>query len=105
MKSRETARKAAYIGAAAGFVIFATIGLLPGSFIGGAVGLNIAESLFGSPLASEVIPRAIVSLSMVLGVLVSALGIITASAVAGWFVGSALQLLRSGKPVAAAAKR
>jgi hypothetical protein len=36
------ARKTAYIGAGAGLVLFALFGLMPGSLLGGAMGLNIA---------------------------------------------------------------
>ena len=44
------ARKTAYIGAGAGLVLFALFGLLPGSLLGGAMGINIAGWLFGLPL-------------------------------------------------------
>ena len=43
-------RKTAYIGAGAGLVLFAIFGLLPGSLLGGAMGINIAGWLFGLPL-------------------------------------------------------
>ena len=35
-------RKAAYIGAGAGLVLFAIFGLLPGSLLGGAAGIKFA---------------------------------------------------------------
>ena len=44
------ARKTAYIGAGAGLVLFALFGLLPGSLLGGAMGINIAGWIFGLPL-------------------------------------------------------
>ena len=65
MKTREMAKKGLYIGAGAGLVLFAIIGLLPGSFIGGVIGLNIAGSIFGTPVSSAVLPRIIVGASMV----------------------------------------
>ena len=47
---KDIAKKGLYVGAGAGLVLFAIIGLLPGSFIGGVVGLNIAGSIFGYPV-------------------------------------------------------
>ncbi|MBS1125621.1 MAG: hypothetical protein H6Q98_559 [Nitrospirae bacterium] len=44
------AKKGAYIGAGAGLVLFAIFGLLPGSLLGGAMGINIAGWMFGLPL-------------------------------------------------------
>lgn len=55
---------ATYIGAGAGLVIFAFFGLLPGSFLGGAIGLNIAGRIFGSPLVPTLFPKIIISVSM-----------------------------------------
>jgi hypothetical protein len=104
MKTSETARKAAYIGAGAGLVLFALIGLLPGSFIGGVIGLNIAGSLFGMPVSSALLPRIIVGVSMLLGVFVSALMFITASSILAWLIGYAIDALRAGKPAPAEAK-
>jgi len=104
MKTRETARKAAYIGAGAGLVLFAVVGLLPGSFIGGVIGLNIAGSLFGMPVSSALLPRVIVGVSMLLGIFVSALIFITGLSVAGWLIGHAIDSLRTGKGVPAEIK-
>jgi predicted cobalt transporter CbtA len=55
---------ATYIGAGVGLVIFAFFGLLPGSFLGGAIGLNIAGRMFGSPLVPTLFPKVIISVSM-----------------------------------------
>jgi hypothetical protein len=82
------ARKGAYIGAGAGLVLFAIFGLLPGSLLGGAAGINIAGMLFGLPLEPGLISRAIVLVSMLLGVLVAGIAIVTASSTVGWLVGS-----------------
>ena len=101
MKTAGTARKATNIGAGAGLVLFAIVGLLPGSFIGGAIGLNIAGSLFGMPLSSALLPRLIVGVSMLLGIFVSALIFITAFSVAGWLAGHVIDSLRMGKTVPA----
>jgi hypothetical protein len=99
MKTREMAKKMAYIGAGAGLVLFAIIGLLPGSFIGGVIGLNIAGSLFGMPVSSALLPRLIVGISMLLGVLVSGIIFVAGSAVAGWLIGYVIDSLKAGKTV------
>jgi hypothetical protein len=85
------ARKTAYIGAGAGLVLFALFGLLPGSLIGGAMGINVAGWLFGLPLQPGLVSRLIVLASMLIGVLVSGIVIVTASSAIGWLVGRALE--------------
>jgi len=85
------ARKTAYIGAGAGLVLFALFGLLPGSLIGGAMGINVAGWLFGLPLQPGLVSRLIVLASMLIGVLVSGIVIVTASSTIGWLVGRALE--------------
>jgi len=97
MKTRETARKMAYIGAGAGLVLFAVIGLLPGSFLGGVVGLNIAGTLFGMPVSSAILPRLIVGISMLLGVLVSGIIFIAGSTVLGWLIGCIIDAVKAEK--------
>src|SRR5512143_769963 len=84
-------RKTAYIGAGAGLVLFALFGLLPGSLLGGAMGINIAGWLFGLPLQPGLLSRLIVLASMLVGVLVSGIVIVTASSTVGWLVGRALE--------------
>jgi len=86
-----TAKKAAYAGAGAGLALFALFGLLPGSLIGGAMGINIAGSIFGLPLEPGIIARAIVLASMLAGVLVAGIVIITASTTIGWLIGRLLE--------------
>ncbi len=83
-------RKAAYIGAGAGVVLFAIFGLLPGSLLGGAAGIKFAGMLFGLPLEPGVVSRSIVLLSMLVGVMVSGIAIVTATSTAGWLVGNAI---------------
>jgi Mg/Co/Ni transporter MgtE len=97
MKTTEMAKKATYIGAGAGLVLFAVVGLLPGSFLGGVIGLNIAGSLFGMPVGSAILPRLIVGISMLLGVLVSALIFITGASIIGWLIGYVVDSLKVGK--------
>jgi hypothetical protein len=83
-------RKAAYIGAGAGLVLFAIFGLLPGSLLGGAAGLKFAGMLFSLPLEAGIISRIIVLASMLLGVVVSGIAIITATSTTGWLLGRAI---------------
>jgi small-conductance mechanosensitive channel len=85
------ARKGAYVGAGAGLVLFAIFGLLPGSLLGGAAGINVAGWLFGLPLQPGLISRAIVLLSMLVGVLVSGIVMVTAASTVGWLVGRVLE--------------
>ncbi|MGD1074923.1 MAG: hypothetical protein ABR903_02410 [Thermodesulfovibrionales bacterium] len=91
------AGKAALVGAGAGLVLFAIIGLLPGSFIGGVIGLNIAGAIFGLPLTSALLPRVIVGISMLLGVFVSALIFVMSASILGWLVGSVVDSVKAGK--------
>lgn len=105
MKTRETARKMAYIGAGAGIVLFAVAGLLPGSFLGGVVGLNIAGSLFGMPVSSALLPRLIVGVSMLIGVMVSATIFVSSCTVAGWLIGYVIDAVRVGKEAPVAVKK
>ncbi len=81
------ARKGAYLGAGAGLVLFAIFGLLPGSLIGGAMGINVAGWIFGLPLEPGLISRAIVLLSMLMGVLVAGITMVTATSTLGWLLG------------------
>lgn len=87
MKADKKSRKKTYAGAGAGIVLFAIKGVLPGSFLGGVIGLNIAGGLFGAPASSMLLPRFIVGLSMLLGVLISGIIFIAGTTAAGWLIG------------------
>ncbi len=97
-------RKAAYIGAGAGLVLFGIFGLLPGSLLGGAAGIKFAGMLFGLPLEPGIISRSIVLLSMLVGVMVAGIAIVTAASTTGWLVGSALDAA-AGIPLRDAGER
>ena len=84
-------RKTTYIGAGAGIVLFAIFGLLPGSLLGGAAGIKLAGMFFGLPLDPGIISRAIVLASMLVGVIVSGITIVTATSTMGWLVGRVLE--------------
>ena len=101
MKAKEMAKKGLYIGAGAGLVLFAIIGLLPGSFIGGVIGLNIAGKLFGLPVSATLLPRMIVGASMVLGVLVSGVVFVVGTSLLGWLAGTMVDAVRYGRAIEA----
>jgi hypothetical protein len=88
MKSSKT-NQGAYAGAGAGLVLFGLFGLLPGSLVGGAMGISAAGMLFGLPLEPGLISRMIVLGSMLVGVMVSGIIIVTATSAVGWLVGQA----------------
>jgi hypothetical protein len=90
MKTTMT-RKATYIGAGAGLVLFALFGLLPGSLLGGAMGLNVAGWLFGLPVQPGIVARIIVLAAMLIGVLVSGIVMVTATSTIGWLIGMVLE--------------
>lgn len=104
MKAREMTKKMAYMGAGAGLVLFAVIGLLPGSLLGGVVGLNMAGSLFGYPVSSALMPRLLVGMSMLLGVMVSAVIFIAGSSSLGWLIGCAVDSIKVERAVEARAR-
>lgn len=84
------AKQGAYAGAGAGLVLFGLFGLLPGSLLGGAAGVNIAGMLFGLPLEPGMLSRLIVLVSMFAGVLVTGTAVVTASASLGWLIGNTM---------------
>ncbi len=84
-------RKAAYIGAGAGLVLFAIFGLLPGSLLGGAAGIKLAGLFFGLPLDPGIISRTIVLVSMLVGVVVAGIAIVTATSTLGWLAGRVVE--------------
>lgn len=91
--------KGLYIGAGAGIILFAIIGLLPGSFIGGAIGVNLATKIFGAPLESSLLPKLVVAIAMISGVLASGLIFVAGSSFAGWLIGHFIQTAYYGTTV------
>jgi hypothetical protein len=96
MKDR-MAKKATYIGAGVGLVLFAIFGLLPGSFLGGVMGLNIAQLLFGSPLTSGILQRLIVGASMLIGVMVAGVMFVVGASTLGWILGTLADAITAPK--------
>jgi hypothetical protein len=90
---REMARKASYVGAGMGLVLFAVFGLMPGSIAGGAMGLNIVGAIFGLPVSSGILQRLIVGASMLMGITVSGIIFVTSFTLAGWLLGAPVGVL------------
>lgn len=104
MKKMKLTRMMAYIGAGSGVVLFGLMGILPGSFLGGVLGLNIAGTLFGMPVYASLAARLIVGVSMLMGVMVSGLIFVSASAVTGWLLGYTIASVRMVRPATAEVK-
>lgn len=100
MKTKDNiAKKGLYIGAGIGLLMFAIIGLLPSSFIGGVLGLKLAGHIFGTPLGMAVLPRIVVGISMVLGVLVTGLVFVVGLSLIGWLLGQVVDVVRASRTV------
>ena len=97
MKTGNIAKKGLYTGAAAGLLLFAVIGLLPSSFIGGVLGLKIAGHIFGTPLGMELVPRMLVGLSMVLAVMVTGFVFVVGISIIGWLAGTVTDTVMATK--------
>ncbi len=94
---QEMAKKGLYAGTGAGLILFALVGLLPGSLIGGVVGLKLAGLVFGTPLKGLVIARIMVAASMIVGVLGAAVVFVLGTGIFGWSLGYIVDALKSGK--------
>lgn len=100
MEKNYYARKGLYVGTGAGIILFALVGLLPGSFIGGFLGLKIAEAIFGVAMAGTIVARMIVAVSMLAGVMVSAVAFIFGAGIMGWAAGYAFETLKRSREIA-----
>lgn len=99
MKFGKEGKRGIYVGAGAGLVLCVVVGLLPSSFVGGLLGLKIAEHIFGTPLGPAVLPRLIVGVSMLLAVLVSTTVFVAGGAMTGWTIGKVIHALKASKPI------
>jgi len=97
MATNDMAKKGLYIGTGMGLVLFVLVGVLPGSFIGGFVGLKIAESMFGPIVAGSILPRLIVAFSMIAGLLMTAFVFVVGLGVLGWTAGYVADALKTSK--------
>lgn len=85
-----------FVGGGAGLALFAVFGLMNASFIGGVLGLNLAGMIFGYPVESSLMARALVALGMLGGVMLSGFFFIAAGSVIGWMAGKVLGLFTHG---------
>lgn len=83
--------KLSLIGAGVGLAVFAVFGLLPGAFLGGVLGLNMASYIFGAPLVPALIPRILVAVGMLTGVMVAGVMFTAAGASMGWLAGMVVE--------------
>lgn len=81
---KDITRKGIYIGATAGLISFILIGLLPSSFVGGVLGLKIASYFIGTSVDAALLSRAVVGVTMVIGVLITGLVFVAGASLIGW---------------------
>ncbi|HCC53783.1 MAG TPA: hypothetical protein DEQ20_02495 [Desulfobulbaceae bacterium] len=103
MKTNETAKKGLYVGVGVGLVLFVLAGLLPGSLLGGVVGLKIVGALYGGPMTTAILPKIILAVSMLIGVMLSAVVYVLGPGMIGWSVGYMFEAARKRAEVGDAA--
>jgi hypothetical protein len=86
MKERFS-NKLSYIGAGTGIALFAIFGLMPGAYIGGILGVNTANTLFGFDATPSLFHRLLTAMGMLTGVMVAGLMFVVGGACLGWLVG------------------
>jgi hypothetical protein len=99
MKTREMAKKGLYVGTGMGIVLFAMVGLLPGSMIGGLVGLKLSEMLLGAVTQTMLLSRIIVAVGMVAGLMASAVTFVFGAGVLGWMAGGVIDAIKSREAI------
>ena len=106
MKTRDNiARKAGLVGACIGLILFAGVGVLYGSLIGGTMGLGIVNSVLGVAAGATLISRVIVAASMLAGVIVSGIMFLTVCTSAGWLAGYIIGAVIEPKTAVVAAQK
>jgi len=88
MKTRiQVAKRLGLVGAGIGLTLFALFGLLQGSLIGGAIGLDIVNSLYSTAAEPTLLARVIIGASMLAGVIVTGILFVVFFSIAGLSVG------------------
>lgn len=90
MRINSYSRNFTYVGIGAGLVLFGLFGFYPGSLLGGAAGVKMTGLLLGLPLDPGLVSRAIVLLSMLVGIAASGVMTVTATSSLGWIIGKAV---------------
>ena len=105
MKTRDNiAKKAGLAGAGIGLVLFAVVGILYGSLIGGTMGLGIVNSILGVAAGATLISRLVVAASMLAGIIVSGIMLLTVCSSVGWLAGYIIGMVMEPKSELAAQK-
>ncbi len=98
---KNISKKGLYIGIGAGLVLFVISGLLPGSFIGGSIGVHIAKNVFGGTIETSLLPRLIVGVSMLSGIVTAGLFLLIFTSSLGWLsgysIGYVIDAMRPGR--------
>ena len=106
MKTRDNiAKKAGLAGAVIGLGLFAVVGVLYGSLIGGTMGLGIVNSVLGVAAGATLISRVIVAGSMLAGVIVSGIMFITVCTSVGWLTGYVVGAAKEPKATGLSAQK
>lgn len=84
------ANRLGYAGAGTGLAMFVMFGLYQGLYIGGTLGLNMANGLMGVTQAPTFFHRALTGLGMLAGAAVEVFMFVAASACIGWLMGIAI---------------
>ncbi len=95
MKKGVNASKGLYAGTGTGLILFLLVGMFPGALIGGAAGLLVTNMVLGAPVEPTIIPRIIMVLSMVVGIMSSAAVFIVGTSVLGWSIGAAIDTVQA----------
>ncbi|MEJ2183210.1 MAG: hypothetical protein P8Y66_06780 [Nitrospirota bacterium] len=91
------ATRMGFIGAGVGLALFAVFGLLPGAFLGGVLGLNMANLIFGAGAVPSLLPRILIVIGMLTGVMVAGLVFLAAGGALGWLVGLATESVKAAR--------
>ena len=103
MKRNETAKKGLYVGVGVGLVLFVLAGILPGSLLGGVVGLKLVEALYGGPMTVAILPKIILAASMLLGIMLAAVVYVLGPGIIGWSAGYMIEAAKERAEVGNAA--
>ncbi len=94
----------AVIGAGVGLVVFLAVALLPALLYGGYAGVLLAGGIFGTPVASTFLVKALIIFGMVFGVSAVAALFAVAGAAAGAAVGALIGIAPEHTKAGAKAK-
>ena len=89
MQNNVAAKTGWYIGIGAGVVLFVLLGLLAGPFLGSAMGMKIIKLLYGT-MPVETLPKIILAVAMVMGLVVSAVIYVLGGGLLGLSIGYAM---------------